>query len=270
MNLSLSYGKFIGKLRNEIHAQGFSFTEVVDRTNEEVPEHTHEDAHFFLVVSGAYITSARGADSPCAPSSLLFNPPGTTHRDRFYTRGGRFFTVSVRAENLHRVQGDIALLDHAVGLRDRETSWLATKLYREFGMMDKLSPLAMEGMALELLAHTARSQIKADKSPPPWLRLAHELIRDRCTDSVTVAEIAKAAGVHPFHLTRTFRKFFQCSPGEYLRKCRLQTASELLRSSQTPLAELALRCGFSDQSQFTKSFKQGTGMTPGEFRKLFG
>jgi AraC family transcriptional regulator len=269
MNLSLPYGKFIGKLRRETHVQGFSFTEVVDHTNEEVPRHTHEDAHFFLVVRGAYITSARNTASVCPPATLLFNPVGTTHRDRFYTRGGRFFTVSIRPENLNRVQDGVGLFDHAIGLRDGQASWLAARLYKEFKVMDKLSPLIMEGMALELLAHAARRETRPGKTPPAWLRLAYELIHDRCAEAVTVGEIAKTVGVHPFHLTRTFRKFFHCSPGEYLRRCRLRTASELLRHSQTSLAEIALQCGFSDQSQFTKSFKRNSGMTPGEFRRLF-
>jgi AraC family transcriptional regulator len=85
---------------------------------------------------------------------------------------------------------------------------------------------------------------------------------------VSVAEIAAAVGVHPLHLARTFRRFFNCSPGEYLRKCRIQLAANLLLGSKKTLAEIALISGFADQSQFTRSFRQYTGNTPANFRRV--
>jgi AraC family transcriptional regulator len=269
MSLRLSFGKFIGQTRKETNAQGFTFVEVLDRSDEEVPRHTHEDSHFCFILDGAYITSARNVDKICSPATLLFNPEGTTHQDRFYSRGGRFFTVSISAENLNRVRDGIDLIDHATGLSDFEATWLATRLYRESRIPDQFSPLIMEGMAIELLGHSARKLKSPAISRPRWLEMAHELIHDCCTENLSVKEIARIVGVHPFHLTRTFRKYYGCSTAEYLRSCRLKTAAALLRDSLFPLADIALECGFSDQSQFTKSFKKGTGMTPGEFRETF-
>ncbi len=267
MNQALRFGEFIGRVNQELRTEDFSFTEVIDRVSDVVPKHTHEDAHFNLVTAGAYITTARNISGICPASTLIFNPPGTTHRDRFQTRGGSFFTVSITPKILSRIKDGISLCEYASGLSNVETSWIASRIYREFRTMDGLSPLVMEGLALELLAFTVR-QARMPRSYPGWLKLAHELMNDRYAETIRVTEIAQIVGVHPVHLSRTFRQFFGCSPGEFIRGCRLRAATTLLRQSTFPLVEIAIRCGFSDQSQFTKSFNKASGMTPGEFRKL--
>ena len=127
----------------------------------------------------------------------------------------------------------------------------------------------MEGMALELLEYVIRREIRPDKRPPVWLKRAVERIEDCCAEPVMIREIAKAAGVHPIHLARSFRRFFNCSPAEYLRQCRIRRASTLLLKSDLPISEVALDSGFSDQTHFTRSFKRITGFTPCTFRKLF-
>lgn len=85
---------------------------------------------------------------------------------------------------------------------------------------------------------------------------------------ITINQIAAEVGVHPLHLARTFRRFYNCSPGEYLRKSRIEFASNLLIYSNKTLVEIALFSGFSDQSQFSRSFKQHTGITPADFRRI--
>ena len=52
--------------------------------------HTHEEAHFVFVTSGTYLCSALGASAVCDPPTLVYNPPGTTHRDRFLSDTGLF------------------------------------------------------------------------------------------------------------------------------------------------------------------------------------
>lgn len=268
MNTSLNYGSFIGTLRREVEAHGFRFGEVLDLTDGEVGKHTHEDAHFCFIVQGEYISCVKDGESVRAASTMLFHPAGTTHRDRFYQRGGRFLTVSITPERLDRVRDHVDLIEHSIAFADAEISWLGTRLYRELQAPDELSPVVMEGMALELLAQTVRREINLDKQSPRWLRQAHELMRDRCNEAITVGEIAATIGVHPFHLSRTFRQFYRCTPGEYLRRCRIEQATTQLQRSDASLAQIAFESGFADQSQFTKSFKRATGLTPGEYRKL--
>ena len=107
------------------------------------------------------------------------------------------------------------------------------------------------------------------KEMPRWLQTACELLNDCYNEPITVGRIAATIGVHPFHLTRTFRRFFHCSSAEYLRKVRIEKAFQFLQNPNGSLVEIALSNGFSDQSQFTKCFKRVTGLTPGEYRRTF-
>jgi AraC family transcriptional regulator len=74
--------------------------------------------------------------------------------------------------------------------------------------------------------------------------------------------------VHPVHLSREFHKHFRMTVGEYIRKRRIEHASELLSNSELPMSEIASICGFSDQSHFCALFKKHLGMTPGNFRDV--
>jgi YesN/AraC family two-component response regulator len=73
---------------------------------------------------------------------------------------------------------------------------------------------------------------------------------------------------HPAYVSREFSKYFiNLSFGEYIRKLRIEKATDLLRSSKHSLSEIAYLNGFSDQSHFTRIFKKHTGKSPAEFRK---
>lgn len=260
------FGKFHGTTRRQIEISTFAFAEVEGFVNNKVPVHIHENAHFLFVIKGEYEATVKEKKQYCSPSTMLYYPASTTHCDHFYT-GGRFLTISLNSETNKKLFGGVNLLDYSMDFNDNEISWLGKRICRELQSPDNLSPIVLEAMAAELLVYAARSLNKSDK-PPGWLKSAYELINDRCNKEVTVSEIAAAVGVHPLHLARTFRKFFNCSPGEYLRKCRIEMASNLLVNSKKSLVEIALISGFADQSQFTRSFKQSTGITPAKFRQM--
>ena len=86
---------------------------------------------------------------------------------------------------------------------------------------------------------------------------------------VTSAELAKAAGTSVRGLERAFARDYGLSPQQYLRRLRMQTACQLLVSSRLALAQLADRCGFADQSHFSRDFRSLTGMTPRAYRLKF-
>ena len=262
----LAYGQFIGQTADEVIAQGFSFRELRHRPGEEVPLHTHADPHFLLIVDGDYVTTARGPQGGCRPGSLIFNPPGTTHRDRFRSTTGRFFTLSLQPER-YRVLSDAGAFREGATCYNRgQQTWLAARMYREFHRRDSLSPTVLEGMALELLGATGRQE-RFRGNPPAWVAVAVELIQDRCATALSVREIAAEVGVHPYHLCRSFRRFLGQTPSEFLRACRIERADQLLRSSNLTTAAIALQCGYADQSQFTRSFRHATGTTPARLRR---
>lgn len=261
------FGMFYGATRRKVETPAFAFAEVEDFVNSKVPVHTHENAHFCFIVKGEFQARIKDKKRICSSSTMLYHPAGTTHDDHFCSAAGKFLTISLTPDTNKKLLEEIKFFDYSTNFEDGEISWLGKRICKELNSPDSLSPIVLESMANELLVYAARSLDKFGK-PPAWLKSAYELIKDCCDESITVAEIAAQVGVHPLHLARAFRKFFGSSPGEYLRKCRIEAASDLLVNSRKTLVEIALSSGFADQSQFTRTFKQQTGITPAKFRDM--
>lgn len=81
------------------------------------------------------------------------------------------------------------------------------------------------------------------------------------------ADLAAAGHVSLRECQRVFRRYLGCSPVEYLRRRRLLRAAELLRTTQAPVTDIALGCGFGTPSYFTGEFKKLMGKTPRQYRK---
>jgi AraC family transcriptional regulator len=153
-------------------------------------------------------------------------------------------------------------------LRGRGFGWLAWRLAAELRASDAAAPLAAEGFALELLAATSRetSAGRPAGRPPAWLRMAEEILRARGGERIGLSELADEIGVHPAHLARVFRAHHGVSVGEYGRRLRLAWAAVEIARGEAPLATIAARAGFADQSHFTRLFKDRFGTTPARYR----
>ena len=233
----LGPGTFFGTGRRDLRTPSFVFSEMsADLSSEGVPKHTHVSAHFVLVVNGVYITAAQPNEGLCGFSTLIFNPSGTTHQDRFRSQGGRFLTISVATE----VSAEIERTIHSpVAFTSGKVAATVRKAYTEFQNLNHFSELVLEGLGLELAGRLGLARSHSDPIVPHWLRRAKELIHDGCTDRMSIKDIAREADVHPIHLARTFRRYFGYSPGEYLRRCRMERVQHLLIGTELPLADLA-------------------------------
>ncbi|MFY8220914.1 MAG: helix-turn-helix domain-containing protein [Pirellulales bacterium] len=87
--------------------------------------------------------------------------------------------------------------------------------------------------------------------------------------TISMAEMARLAGLSTTHFNRRFRELVRMTPTQYLRSIRVQHARGLLTTTDTPLAEIAVLTGFTDQSHFTRRFRQTTGLTPDAYRRRF-
>lgn len=274
------FGQFFGAFDRRRVVPGFEVADirpaVPDRA---VPRHTHETAHFVLVLDGAYVTTAMGARETCDAPTLIYNPPGTTHRDRFRSRTGRFLALSVAAESLALAAEQYRMLEQPMVLASPAACALATRLAGDHvyaGVQPALRTeppaapgLLVESLCWELLA-AAQPQGALLRTSPAWLLAARDLLRDTAAMPVRMSDLAGTFGVHPIHLTRAFRRFFRCTPGDYLRRCRLERAAALLRDSPLDIAQVAEAAGFADQSHLTRWFTRAYGMPPGAYRRVHG
>ena len=264
--LVLPHNVFFGNLQLSRMLDGITVSHrIANSLPAHIPLHTHTDAHFVLVTSGSYVSSATGDAHP--RTALIYNPPGTKHRDHFWQGMGSFFTVSLSSVQLSQLLDTARTPSAAVHLREERALGLAWALLMECARWNSSSQLKAESLCLELLAETSGSPLPSRPPLPPWLLVACELIRDEPDKTPHVRDVAKRVGVHPVHLARAFRTFAGCTPGDLLRARRLELAAEALMKSENSLAEISLASGFSDQAQFTKAFHRIYGVPPGAYRK---
>jgi AraC family transcriptional regulator len=135
------------------------------------------------------------------------------------------------------------------------------------GQEDDDAKLSAEAICFELIAMSGSIENK-ERVPPRWLAVAVEYLHDNVCGGISVGEIGARIGVHPIHLARVFRRFYGCTPGDYLRDLRIRRSQALLSQTRRTLFEVACATGFADQSHFTKQFSAALGIPPGEYRRL--
>lgn len=101
----------------------------------------------------------------------------------------------------------------------------------------------------------------------PRLRHLDAFMREHLAEDLSLAALAREAGLSPFHFVRVFKQTTGQTPHRYLLERRLERARELLLQRAPSLAEVAAATGFCDQSHLTLHFKRAFGLTPGEYRR---
>ena len=266
-HLYLAPGEFFGGARLGRSVGGIEVSHrIAAGPPEQVLTHTHQDAHFILVTGGEYVSAAGRARS--TGPVLIYNPPGTTHRDHFERGRGSFFAIS-----LAPAYAAVALAGTCVPNAPRyltAPAQHALALRIAAACAVDVSTLSLDALCMELLGSMDSRRQELSMPQPRWLGSAVELLQDRYREALTIAEIAAAVGVHPIHLARTFRRHLRCTPGEFARFRRLERAASLLVRTAQPLAEVALSSGFADQSHFSRVFARYFGLPPGKYRALAG
>jgi AraC family transcriptional regulator len=228
--------------------------------------HRHKEASLCLVVDGGYREKVKGVEHEHGPGHILFYPPHAVHSQCFGPKGAGkiiFTPTTGWLGHLDRHRPDLADAPYSQDIVFRQ---LGSRLLAELQNDDDCSPLALEGLLLEVIAAFCRHTIR-DRSPPAWLRAARDLIHDRCFERCTMTQVAASVGRHPMHLAREFRRFYGATIGAYQRHLRVeQAAILLLQKPGGSLTDIALTCGFASHSHLCRVFKAAYGVSPAQYR----
>ncbi|WP_429131686.1 helix-turn-helix domain-containing protein [Ensifer sp. 4252] len=99
------------------------------------------------------------------------------------------------------------------------------------------------------------------------LRTIQDMMHDRLDDDLTIGELALVCNISQAVFLRAFRETTGTTPYQFLTQARVNRARDLLVSSPLPIAEIAMACGFADQSHFTRVFSRVVGTTPAYWRR---
>jgi AraC-like DNA-binding protein len=122
-------------------------------------------------------------------------------------------------------------------------------------------PTGMPAVALEQLHLRHRGGL-----PPGVLRRVRQYIEEHLEHSVSLKDLAAIGRLSLSHFGRAFKQSEGMSPHDYLLQRRVQRAQLLLACTDMPLSEIALACGFADQSHCSRRFSERVGISPSRYR----
>lgn len=150
---------------------------------------------------------------------------------------------------------------------------LLLRMVKEEKIGDKRSSLMLQTLLQELFLLCSR-ECRFPQDMPVHIHTtdqqivqAAQFISSHYPESITMVDIAQAAGYSPNYLSRKFREAAGIGVHEYLVFIRLQHAALELITTDDSITEIALRCGFSDSNYFKDAFKKRYGVTPRAYRK---
>ncbi|SOE95717.1 transcriptional regulator, AraC family [Burkholderia sp. D7] len=161
------------------------------------------------------------------------------------------------------------------GRKDPVFGHLAQVLALTLDCQSEASPLFVEQLGVTIGTHLidrygnalAQSNRKSPRLSSLHETRAKDMLLAKAQGNVSLGEIASACNLSRSYFIRAFRETTHRTPHQWLLERRIDRARELLRHSDSSLADIAIACGFSDQSHFTRTFSQLVGTPPGAWRR---
>jgi len=251
-------------------AEGRSFraTEMWFPARHRLPRHSHALNGLAVMLEGSFDLGTSRRTIACQPGLVLIEPAGERHTNRMEEAGAHVLALQIHPDDGDLREVSRGALDRSRQLRDPAILACAWRIAGELSRPDAVSKLAIEGLGLEMIAQASRRAADPAKGRAPrWLERVREVLHERFLEPLGVETIAREAGVHPVHLARVFRRHVGMSLGTYVRGLRLERAAVRLTASEDPISDIAVECGFVDQSHFTRAFHNRTGITPHRYRR---
>ena len=257
----------LGTLLERVETGAFTVTRSTYAPRQRLSSHAHELASATVVLRGGVTERVGRQRFDCGLERLLVRPAAVVHSNAYWETGAECVIIGARPEWVATDTIALAVFGAPALSSVAASRTIGQRIRRELGIGDDASTLAIEGLAFELVAVAARTLRDPHvRAAPRWLCAVREQLHDDFASTIRLHVIARAAGVHPVHLTRAFRQCFGCSPGEYVRQRRIDHACVLLAESDRPITAVALEAGFSSPSHFATAFRRMTGSSPREYR----
>ena len=264
---NLSSGQFFGNTTKTILLEGITLTDT-EYTHDKVDWHYHENAYFTFILQGCVIEGNKKEIYHCPAGSLLFHnwqdahynikPPG-------FTRG---FHVELDLGWFTAIQPGFSVAEGSMNLLNPELKILMYKIFKETKLGDNNQQLNISALLADLFGGISGTEEIFGRKVPVWVRQIREVLNDNPLTAWTLQELAHAVAIHPVHLSRGFVKYFNCTLGEYIRAVKIERALAMLPEKKYTLTEIALACGFADQSHFIRTFKDQCDTRPSHYRKF--
>ncbi len=242
--------------------------------------HVHDTFALGVILAGAEAFRYRGVRHVAPAGSLVAVNPDELHDGAPAEDGFAYRMLYPSVALVQGIADDLAdrpagfPVFHEAIIDDREVAELLSAAH---ALMEAHGQRAAPKLAVDEAFTAALSLMvrRHSRNEPRGRRLGREVgpirrargtIDDLYMQDLTLDELAGVAGLSRYHFLRAFRREVGVTPHAYLTGRRIAAAKGYL-GGEVPLSEVALACGFYDQSHFSRAFKGCTGLTPGQYRR---
>ena len=251
----------------------------------QAPEHRHchLSCEVVYVRRGKARFTIGGVDYNAGPGSLLFISSLEEHQVRVLSEPYDRYFATLSLPELNRAFGASPLtmvfsnrpqgFTHCVNLKSyrAEADAVFASLHHEYLAELPCSREMAEAELKRLLVLTRRAcPDNFAVCPGPTagrVRQAQQYIEQHFTEEISVAEVAATFFVSASHLTHSFHDQVGYSPKQYIKLLRLSYARELMETTDLPVSDVAVKCGFADVNNFIRAFRQTYATPPGKWRR---
>ena len=262
------------KLERKLHVEGiYTFFYHEKEQGFLFAGESHPMLELTYVDQGSLHSVADGVDLLLKQGDMVLYGPNQWHMQ--YADIGvapRYITISFDASGL-----DITQLQNRRFAAPQQAVTLLQQMLREQDRMDdysgdmilvQLAQLLMTLLRQAVSPSEARLQTSnAIHSENEIIRRAQIYVSTHIREKLTVPLVARQVDVSPSYLTALFHKNLQISPGEYIRRIKLQESKQMIRENNLNCTEIAAELQYSTVHHFSRQFKEKFGITPTEYAK---
>ncbi|MEO6979314.1 MAG: helix-turn-helix transcriptional regulator [Mucilaginibacter sp.] len=262
--VKFSKGCYVGSKIKECTFNNIITSETIFAAGECSDWHYHSNPHFSHILSGGS-TELRGLKAERQFEGRgLYYYPGVSHQNVSYQAGTHIFNVELEDAffNTYQLQrpAEALMYDDNIPLN----AGGLIKVLKEHQLNDRDSGIAVDQLCITLI----ETALKTEDNNPGWVSKITTVLNDCWNIPQTLTELAGSVEIHPVTLSKYFKKYFNCTLGEYRRRIKIERALQLIRKSKYSLTEIAYQCDFTDQAHFTKTFQSITGLLPGQYKRI--
>ena len=244
--------------------------------------HYHDCHQILYIVSGEISALINGVEHHAGKGDLLILSRFEEHSIRQLSDEYKRYTLRISSDISHDdpllssvLVNRAAGFSHTVNAMEYQQDFASLLERMNLEYAQKL-PMYREMLELELRRFLVllyrlapRLFLSQDNRGSIMIKEIQQRFEERYEEPMTLAELASDYHISPSHLSHLFKKVTGYSPMDYLQACRLSAAKRELTEGNRNIKEIVYRCGFGDESNFSRTFKERTGLTPSEFRRRY-
>ncbi len=261
MNEYLLYeGQYLGQTMESYETDMISIKSTLHEKSES-KFHAHRNSYLSILLSGLYSEVTLDSQKVISPCHILYRPAHYKHKNQFITDKTKCFNIEFSPEWFDK--HDINSKKIKPQIKDAQNYPFLLRLLIDFLKHRKID--FFEELLMQLITGEEKMTSPTRK---PWLGKLVRILDNEIEKNHSLRTLSERVFVHPNYMSRVFKEHFDVTIGQYQMDKKIKSATKKLFIEKNSIAQIALDCGFFDESHFIKVFKAYNRITPHQFRML--